>query len=154
MRVPIVLLLLIVQLVIGVKRYFIPNLKANWYKASEFCNSQDMALASVESVEKHQSLVKFIESTDKFSNASRFWLGGSDLAEEGTFVWAPTGRLVTFAAWAENEPNNVNGTENCIEIIHNTYVNIRWQWNDHDCRGFTTYFVCESVTDRCIEPFR
>ncbi|XP_058828183.1 C-type lectin 37Da-like [Topomyia yanbarensis] len=112
-----------------------------------------MEMISIESQAEHNALVKFITSTDKFSNATRFWLGASDLAEEGTYTWVSSGRLVTFTNWAAHEPNNVNNTEHCVEIIHNTYINQIWQWNDNECRSFVSYFICGSVEKQCIDNF-
>ncbi|XP_062550755.1 low affinity immunoglobulin epsilon Fc receptor-like [Armigeres subalbatus] len=141
----------LLPLTIEAKRFFIPNFKTNWHKAHEFCISLEMSLVSVESQNDHNELVKFTKRTDKFSNASRFWIGASDLAEEGVYTWVSSSRLVTFTNWAEGEPNNGNQSEHCIEMIHNTYVNRIWQWNDIDCRGFQAYFVCEDRT--CISEF-
>ncbi|XP_053688391.1 C-type lectin 37Da-like [Sabethes cyaneus] len=146
-------LLIFVQFTLGAKRYFIPNLKANWHKANEFCVTLGMNLASVKSLVEHTELIRFVEKTDKFSNATRFWIGASDLAEEGVYTWVSNGHLVTFTNWADNEPNNVNDTEHCIEIIHNTYVNRVWQWNDRECRSAIEYFICETADKQCIEQF-
>ncbi|KXJ70894.1 hypothetical protein RP20_CCG022151 [Aedes albopictus] len=101
-----------------------------------------MNLVTVESRQDHDDLVKFVQKTDKFSNATRFWLGASDLAEEGVYTWVLNSRLATFTNWAEGEPTG-NDSENCVEMIHNTYVNRVWTWNDIDCRGFQAYFICE-----------
>ncbi|XP_055623620.1 perlucin-like protein [Toxorhynchites rutilus septentrionalis] len=147
------MLLFIAQAVLGVKKYFIPNIAANWHKAQEFCISLGMTLVSVESLAEHEALVKFIKQSDKFSNATRFWLGGSDLAKEGTYTWVSSARFFTFQNWADGEPNNGNDTEHCIEMIHNIYVNRVWQWNDINCRTFEAYFICESVDSQCIQNF-
>ncbi|XP_001655474.2 perlucin-like protein [Aedes aegypti] len=135
-------LVVLLSVVAHAKKFFIPNLKANWHKAHEFCISLDMNMVSVESPKDHDELVQFVRKTDKFSNATRFWLGASDLAEEGVYTWVSSSRLMTFTNWAENEPSSTEA-ENCVEMIHNTYVNRIWTWNDIDCRGFKAYIVCE-----------
>src|SRR6185369_15166649 len=43
--------------------------------------------------------------------AAQFWIGLSDAAEEGTFVWT-SGAHVTFQSWHRGEPNNYE-EENC-----------------------------------------
>uniref|UniRef100_A0A1W7R8M8 Putative salivary c-type lectin n=1 Tax=Aedes albopictus TaxID=7160 RepID=A0A1W7R8M8_AEDAL len=138
----VVILVALLPFTVQAKKYFIPNFKANWHKALEFCISLDMNLVTVESRQEHDDLVKFVQKTDKFSNATRFWLGASDLAEEGVYTWVLNSRLATFTNWAEGEPTG-NDSENCVEMIHNTYVNRVWTWNDIDCRGFQAYFICE-----------
>ncbi|XP_058456749.1 C-type lectin 37Da-like [Malaya genurostris] len=149
----VIILFILAHLVLGAKRYCIPDIKANWFKAHEFCTTLGMELISIESQAEHNALIKFIRSTDKFSNATRFWIGASDLAEEGIYTWISSGRLVTFTNWAANEPNNINNTEHCIEIIHNIYINQVWQWNDMECRNEIAYFVCESEDIQCVDNF-
>ncbi|XP_055530926.1 lectin subunit alpha-like [Wyeomyia smithii] len=129
------------------------RLRANWHKANEFCTTLGMVFVSMKSQVEHNELIRFVEKMDKFSNATRFWIGASDLAEEGTYTWVSSGQLLTFSNWADNEPNNENHAEHCIEIILNIYVNRVWQWNDNECRNPREYFICEGVDKHCIENF-
>ncbi|XP_062544313.1 perlucin-like protein [Armigeres subalbatus] len=145
-------LLVLLPVAIQAKKFFIPNLKANWHKAHEFCTSLDMNMVSVESQQDHDDLVQFIKGTDKFSDATRFWIGASDLAEEGVYTWISNAKLMTFTNWAEGEPTN-NDSENCVEMIHNTYVKRIWTWNDIDCRGYRAYFICEERRGQNIAEF-
>jgi hypothetical protein len=55
---------------------------------------------------------------------SAYWIGFSDEAVEGTWVWA-SGETVTYTDWASGEPNNYKGIED--------YAVINWEnggWND------------------------
>lgn len=54
------------------------------------------------------------------------WIGLSDTAVEGTFVWS-NGQPVTFTYWGINEPNNSGGNEDYayIDAPHGTD-----RWND------------------------
>ena len=65
------------------------------------------------------------------------WIGGNDLEEEGIWKWADcTPWDVTF--WAEGEPNNCCGGEDCLEL-HQVHHNK--MWNDGVC-GLEHGFAC------------
>ena len=51
------------------------------------------------------------------------WIGLSDAAQEGTFVWA-SGEAATYFNWWGSEPNNLGGVEHYVEM--NNLV-----WNDN-----------------------
>lgn len=52
------------------------------------------------------------------------WIGLSDEATEGTFVWA-NGEPLTYTNWSVNEPNNSGGTEHFVQMFQSTGA-----WND------------------------
>jgi len=55
---------------------------------------------------------------------SHYWLGGTDAAAEGTFVWV-TGEPFTYTNWWPGEPNN-SGNEDFIAYDFRG----GWAWND------------------------
>ena len=64
------------------------------------------------------------------------WLGGTDAAVEGVWIWSHSGQPIILDEWNPGEPNNELG-EDCMNIFHD------WdQWNDADCTN-TWYPVCE-----------
>ena len=64
------------------------------------------------------------------------WLGGSDNAKEGNYVWNSSGASLNYTNWAEGEPNG--GTrENCIK-----YWSPPGKWNDGTCDSRLAIF-CE-----------
>ncbi|XP_019931003.2 C-type lectin 37Da [Aedes albopictus] len=137
------------------KEYEIPNIKANWYKASEICNYFGMQLVTITSRDENDAVARFVQRSDKFSDvACSFWIGGNDLAEEGTFSWMPNGQLVRYANWTPGEPNNHNGTEHCMQIVYEPRREQRWTWNDNKCRTKYMYFICESKPRNCVEELR
>ncbi|XP_055595119.1 perlucin-like protein [Uranotaenia lowii] len=142
------LILTLVTPFCGAAKFYIPNFKTNWHHAHEFCHSLGMALVSIESQEKQEQLVKFIQTTDKLDESVRFWLGASDLAQSGTFTWFASSRQMTYQHWARNEPNRKDG-EHCIELWNPHYD---WGWNDNVC-DYLDYPICESVEQPCISEF-
>ncbi|AFZ24645.1 Lectin C-type domain protein [Cylindrospermum stagnale PCC 7417] len=62
-----------------------------------------------------------------FGGVDRFWIGFTDVAQEGTFKWI-NGQPVTYTNWATGEPNNFSGSEN-FTIINWTAPG---DWNDGD----------------------
>ncbi|XP_055599074.1 CD209 antigen-like protein 2 [Uranotaenia lowii] len=142
---------LVLPLVFGAK-FFIPNIKANWHKAHEFCHSLGMTILTVETRAKHEEVINFVkESDDKLSNLTRYWIGASDLAEDRSFTWVTNGRMLTFNNWARGEPNGIDGKEACVEMLYQKHAKYTWGWNDNKC-SFNTFFICEEKAS-CISPF-
>jgi hypothetical protein len=86
------------------------------------------------------------------------WLGLTDAAQEGTFVWI-SGEPVTYTNWGPDEPNNCYW---CCDGGAENYVHIFWpsdprspQWNDMDdeaawCTGDLPLFgVAEVIGGPC-----
>ncbi|XP_062533501.1 C-type lectin 37Da-like [Armigeres subalbatus] len=135
-------------------RYFIPSIHSNWFKANEFCNSLQMRLVVIKSQADNDAVAQYVQTTDKFSEVScGFWIGGSDLAEEGVFIWVATGERVTYANWKKDEPNNAGQNEDCIQLAYIPSANYNWSWNDNPCAETSLYFICESVECDCVQQF-
>lgn len=64
------------------------------------------------------------------ANSPAAFLGGTDLAAEGTFVW-PDGSPAIYTNWRTGEPNNGNGSyeEDCI-VIQGLLAGV---WDDRPC---------------------
>jgi hypothetical protein len=65
------------------------------------------------------------------------WIGASDLALEGVFVWI-TGEPFAYTNWGAGEPNNASGAEDCVELQGHR----GGAWNDYRCWRGQAY-VCE-----------
>ena len=61
----------------------------------------------------------------------KYWIGLTDSANEGTFVWQ-SGEALTYTNWSAGEPNNLLG-EDCVEVYTNA------KWNDLECHGQILY---------------
>lgn len=59
-------------------------------------------------------------------NRSHYWLGATDAASEGSFLWL-TGEPFSFTDWAGDEPNN-SGNEDYLAYDFRSGAG--WAWND------------------------
>ena len=66
-------------------------------------------------------------------------LGLNDQAKEGVFKWSSDEYFSSdsYTNWAQNEPNDLLGKENCVEILATN-----GQWNDNPCSDRLS-FMCE-----------
>ncbi|MFZ5477905.1 MAG: MopE-related protein, partial [Myxococcota bacterium] len=69
-----------------------------------------------------------------------WWIGLSDVATEGTFVWQES--AATYTDWRAGEPNDYGGNEDC-----GAYATSGGQWNDKDCAQALPY-VCEAGCEK------
>jgi hypothetical protein len=85
----------------------------------------------------------------QFSNfggtARALWIGLSDAATEGTFVWA-SGEQSAYRNWGSGEPNNHLGVEDWVHIFPSTDFRFG-KWNDapnsSNAFGFAMHGVVE-----------
>ena len=57
----------------------------------------------------------------------RVWIGGNDLAHEGSWVWVDGTPVSGYVSWAPGEPNNAGNNEDCLQLRGDGY------WNDAKC---------------------
>ncbi|MEZ4468983.1 MAG: lectin-like protein [bacterium] len=113
---------------------FCPN-RLDFDDAEAACAAQGGHLVVVNDADENAFLV---------ANGATGWIGYTDAAEEGVYVWVD-GTPAGFEAWGGNEPNDIGG-QDCAEISGGT-------WDDVDCGDGYTY-VCEvasgdGVGDAC-----
>jgi len=110
----------------GSNCYRFPNgTETEWAQAESNCQRllAGAHLASIHSVEEQRFVLN--------NYPIYIWLGGSDLNEEGSWVWTD-GSQWDFSAWHTEEPNNAGEGEDCL-------VHRGEDWNDNGCsdrRGF------------------
>ena len=75
-----------------------------------------------------------------FGLGSTVWIGATDEAVEGSFVWLPAGNPVNFEAWDLGQPDNLDSLvgQDCA-----TYVPGRKLWHDFQCSFALEMFICE-----------
>lgn len=111
-----------------------------WYTNSEQIAQNTLGghLVRIES-EGENEFVKSLIQSGKYEH---YWIGGTDTATEGTFLWNDGSALSSEAwcqnAWAFGEPNNTDDKEDYMEMYKSTGL---WNDNANDCDE--TGFVVE-----------
>ncbi|GAB6032917.1 Fc fragment of IgE, low affinity II, receptor for (CD23) [Chamberlinius hualienensis] len=125
---------------IGSFCYFFGKTQLNWFSAYGSCKSKVAELAHPSTEEKNTQLVNYIKKNFSTFKAC-WWLGASDLAEEGTWIWTHDNSKLSFKNWFDNQPDNANGDENCLSY----WSDNNWGWNDLNCKipYFETFYICE-----------
>merc|ERR1719233_325266 len=106
-----------------------------WEAARDSCNDLGATLTSITDEDEQNFVAGLIGRSS--------WIGLSDQAEEGTFVWED-GSDLDYTKWEEGEPNNGNkafgiwGGENCVQMRKK----FGYMWNDDYCDS-DNIFVCE-----------
>merc|ERR1719334_2379709 len=112
--------------------YLLSPTKLNWFQAQQFCEDKGGYLAEILS-QSEQTNLEALLNIGKYNN---YWIGLSDLAQEGKFQWqhsfTPLGE---YKAWCSGEPDNKgSGDEDCVHLRpYSTPLEDRWCWNDLDC---------------------
>ncbi|CAC5412298.1 CLEC17A [Mytilus coruscus] len=69
-----------------------------------------------------------------------YWLGGSDIQNEGTWMWVSSLTQFTFTDWSPTEPSKYEG-EDCVRMTHPDL-----KWGDIYCsRQYR--FICEQKVE-------
>ena len=93
----------------------------------QFCAEKGGWLAEIFSLEEQASI------NDTLLDGIGYWIGLTDSAEEGHFVWQHSNQSLSWSNWKKGEPNNVYNNQNCVVMINDTLTEHCWQWDDYYC---------------------
>ena len=103
----------------------------SWAGAEAACQAVGLQLATVQSAAQNAVLL-----TAAAGNA--VWIGGTDAASEGAWVWSPSNTPLSYTNWYAGNPNNAYGGQDCMQF--------NWgspgKWNDDKCMNQQKY-VCQ-----------
>ena len=99
--------------------YTLMNDALSWGDANAACLAAGLQLATVESAAQNALLVTV-------AAGNTVWIGGTDAASEGTWLWSPSNTLLSYFNWAAREPNGLTH-ENCL-VAYSSGT-----WNDDGC---------------------
>uniref|UniRef100_A0A3Q0RHV1 C-type lectin domain-containing protein n=1 Tax=Amphilophus citrinellus TaxID=61819 RepID=A0A3Q0RHV1_AMPCI len=109
----------------------------NWKESRDFCQLQGGDLIIINSQDKE--VINFLIN-HKSKSSMGFWIGLSDLHEEGTWKWWD-GTFLNEGYWLDGEPNDFHG-EDCAAVY--PIENFFKAWNDAEC-GRRMKWICEKA---------
>ena len=118
-------------------QYAFINQAKTWQAAKADCQARGGYLVTISSAAENALVTSLVPPN------MAAWIGFTDEAVEGNFVWV-TGEPVVYTNWAGGEPNNDQGAlgEDYAELY--TYSGIEGLWNDdHSDVGWERPYVCE-----------
>ncbi|XP_060084538.1 perlucin-like protein [Ylistrum balloti] len=118
--------------------YYFSSDKRTWRSALTQCHNMGGHLARIYTTEEN----RFVENTARNRNDGGpydgYWLGGSDLRNEGVWEWHETQKEIGPVFWHQSEPNSFQGEQDCLQL----FVHHGFQWDDEVCT-FLRHYVCE-----------
>jgi len=99
--------------------YSLYDYSVGWEEAKELCEEFGGHLATINSDEECEFMFSLVEQGEN----TRFFLGGTDVNNEGNWEWITAEEWLIDDCWNSGEPNNDGSTEHYLE----TRVN---GWND------------------------
>ncbi|KAL4240169.1 hypothetical protein ACF0H5_000963 [Mactra antiquata] len=126
----------------GQNCYLYSKGKATWMDARVMCRIVDADLIVIDSAAEQAEFKKVAETYNHVLDDDGFWLGATDWEVEGKWVWEATGHQFSYSNWGNTQPNNRNGSENCLAAVK--YFDYAWSdefcdWDNH------INFVCEKA---------
>jgi len=106
--------------------------KKTWKEARKACQAEGGDLV----VDDNQAIRNWMNS-----QGSDLWIGASDEAREGHWVWVD-GNAVTNPSWDRGQPDNGNGRQDCAVT---NYMGRIGKWDDQYCDEGKHFWVCQFV---------
>ena len=97
----------------------------DWQASEQACVAWGGHLASIDTPAEHAIAMKARDIADPIARGQA-WLGLSDVAKEGTFVWTD-GSSFRYGHWITGNPDAANAAEDCVGTWHGD------RWSDTEC---------------------
>ena len=115
-----------------------------WHEARDYCVSQGGHLVTIQAPSENRFVY---DLATKYNTQVGTWLGGTDEAEEGTWVWV-TGEPWNYWNWDKNsngpQPDDKRGDPNNNPVLGADFLMFNyWDRTWHDSDDEQHYFVCE-----------
>ena len=121
--------------------YYVDTTVVNFTTARSLCSDQGGRLVEIDSQEKQDEITEYLANNPILAS-SGYWMGATDEAEEGSYVWSTSGREVTFFYWEGGQPGPGATTmqrQDCLALNS--------KWYDVEC-GLTRGAICETGESR------
>ncbi|KAK3759104.1 hypothetical protein RRG08_040658 [Elysia crispata] len=118
--------------------------KLSWARARAYCKVQSGDLVKILNRAMNTLVVDLINFGE--INKDKVWIGLHDRGIEGRFYWLDETQAPSYLNWANAQPNNFRGKQDCVEI--GTFSP---RWQDDYCM-VSARFVCERPPDKQTFP--
>ncbi|KAL7876140.1 hypothetical protein AOLI_G00111030 [Acnodon oligacanthus] len=118
---------------------------ATWNASEQNCVNMEGHLASVHSSEEYT----FIQDLLNATNSNSTWLGGTDAAQEGVWVWTD-GSAFDYTNWSPGQPDYL-GFEKCIEMNFPECQNGWYQFGSRCFRIYTAAVTWSYAEQNCVD---
>ena len=116
--------------------YLFVTTRGSWDTARAACEGLGYHLVDVRDAAENEWIWAEAEAADATTG---WWMGLSDGATEGAFVWEG-GSPSAYTAWRPGEPNDYAGAEDCGAWADDGAAG----WNDKNCVTHAVAYVCEA----------
>lgn len=112
----------------------------NWAVAKEACLAKGGYLATITSqAENDWAWNNFGKSPANYESRVGFWIGGTDEASEGTWVWS-NGESWSYTNWSQNQPDNGSGV---VQNYLAMWIDGAWDDGFRPDRTAGNSYLCE-----------
>ncbi|KAL4240168.1 hypothetical protein ACF0H5_000962 [Mactra antiquata] len=124
------------------KCYFFSTGKGDWTEARIMCGMHQSAMIEIDTPAEQAWFKSIAETYNHTDEDDGFWLGATDFVIEGKWVWETSKTAVTYVPWGAGQPNNRNGSEDCMAAVkYFDYI-----WSDEFCDwSHHINYVCEKA---------
>ncbi|XP_071181879.1 perlucin-like protein [Mytilus edulis] len=113
--------------------YYFGEDKLSWSNAQRNCQLIGGNLVNIDDSSENS----WLKSNTNGVSGSAYWIGLFDLVE-GEFRWTNDQEVVSYKNFADGQPNNAGGKQDCVYLYYNT-----GEWYDDPCKNNLNY-ICEN----------
>ncbi|CAG9856946.1 unnamed protein product [Phyllotreta striolata] len=135
------------------RKYYVSPEWVTYNKAVELCLARSMELVSIETKEKNQEILQYLNSLEfwlwepdpqnmYFVQNKRLFYWSSGVLNDNKWTWI-NGQPIKYFNWMDGNPSSSHNKENCLEILVPVNKNGLF-WNDVDCNS-KRHFICENT---------
>ncbi|XP_060079723.1 perlucin-like [Ylistrum balloti] len=106
-----------------------PNVYLTRDESLVYCQRMDATLAEIINDEKYQFIVGIAKVKTEITD---LWLGGSDISNEGTWLWNSGLPITGFTKWSSSAPDNYGKNTNNADCLYmGSWID--FYWDDCGC---------------------
>ncbi|CAL8110696.1 unnamed protein product [Orchesella dallaii] len=147
------------------ENWIIVRKSMTWGDAAMYCNEKYFRLTVLPALDNAKGLIDKIKTLSKpydpgydklykeveFGMDRRYWIGLTDLMEEGKWTWIQDGTELAYELWYPKQPDHkmadgaTKSLEHCVSLWNPGYNNKdSHSFNDEDCKN-KYYPICDAA---------